>query len=121
MGQIAEVTPVCNGFELESEIINLCMTTLEICLQTDSLVSTADLDVLPSLLKMDSDAILVTDFVQNEGSCIYQILKQPVFETSPTCAEVLKNLAKRPKIVQSVPSQWNKSTRRVPGGTHFYE
>ena len=90
VGEIAAVTPVCNGFELESEIINLCISTLEICLQTDSLVSTADLDVLPSLLKMDSDAILVTDFVQNEGSCIYQILKQPVFETSPTCAEVLK-------------------------------
>ena len=46
------------------------MTTLEICLQTDSLVSTADLDVLPSILKMDSNAILVTDFVQNEGNCI---------------------------------------------------
>ena len=89
-GQIADVTPVCSGFEIESEKINMCLTTLEICLQTDSLVSTADLDVLPSILKMDSNAILVTDFVQNEGNCIYQILKQPVFETPPTCTEVLK-------------------------------
>ena len=89
-GQIAEVTPVCTGFELESETINMCMTTLEICLQTDSLVSTADLDVLPAILKIDSNAVLVTDFVQNEGSCIYQILKQPVFETLATCTEVLK-------------------------------
>ena len=83
VGQIGDVTPICSGFEIDTEKMNMCLTTLEICLQTDSLVSTADLDVLPSILKMDSDAVVATDFVQNEGSCIYQLLKQPVFETPP--------------------------------------
>ena len=71
--QIGDVTPICCGFDIDTEKMNMCLTTLKICLQTDSLVSTADLDVLPSILKMDSDAIVATDFVQNEGNCIYQL------------------------------------------------
>ena len=39
---------------------------------------------------MDSDAVVATDFVQVKGSCIYQLLKQPVFKTPPTCTDVLK-------------------------------